>query len=284
VFFTECAHQEVLKRFCKFSGVPRFIFIQPEQHEQNLADAIATVDLGTCIKSIGQTDSHQEISHYLVQIVPSTNYRSRTISFLSPEVGDTVSKMFLNRNHAELVNFLKTSMTPGFGALATYRGFLYEAWIHNVICKGGKFTVCGPIGSPHECEVELTIPCCEKQRVQDWVTPKPNTYYQPISKVYGGVDSWIPGIGLFQITTAESHEINTFETGKMISKSNITSLYFIVPLERYRNFKRQNVKTTGRKRKQDEESKLEHYSFLLDQVQQFVLVIDWDMEIKKFEH
>jgi len=166
------------------------------------------------------------------------------------------------------------SLNPDLAALADYRAFLFEHWIHNVISKGGTFEICGPLGSPESSVGKIQISLSTIKRVKDWEDPKPDIYYQPLTRVYGAVDSWIPSVGLFQITTSVDRDINEYEIGKIMSKSKINKLIFVVPKEIYSTFPR--IKIVSKKRKRGTAIEKEVFSTLADQVEQYVMKIDLD--------
>jgi len=268
--------EEIVTEYFKFfTGVPRFIFDNPERHMKAVRDAISVVDLETTIKSISHSDSHQDISHYIIKILPTPDYNDKDIAFLSPEIGDIVINAFLKSQKSELIRFIKLSLDPELGALADYRGFLFEHLIHNVVSQGGLFEIYGPLGSPAECTHQVLIPPCKHiKRVKDFEAPQSDIYYQPISRIYGAVDSWISTVGLFQITTSSDRDINEFEIGKIVSKSEMNKLIFVVPKEIYATFPR--IKIVSKKRKRAPERERDLYSIRADDLQQFVMKIDLD--------
>jgi len=272
---------EVYSLFTTFAGVPRFIFEERGVVDE-LKRTIASSDLHKILSCIGKEDSDKSISHYLIQIVPTDNYSHQRIDFLSSKIGDMIVKSFEGQRKEELLRFLKDSMEPTFASLASYRGFVFENVAHNLLCKGGKFTIYGPLGGK-ETESTLDIPKCELKITGKNEISKDNIYYRPVSQTQGAYDSWIGNIGFFQMTTGKEHKISAYEMEQGMSKALLENcvynkIYFVIPIENYQDFKRQGFKGYGKhdleKPKKTPRRQVVDSS-ILDHLQQFVIVIDW---------
>jgi len=191
-----------------------------------------------------------------------------------------IVKSFEGQRKEELLRFLKDSMEPTFASLASYRGFVFENVAHNLLCKGGKFTIYGPLGGK-ETESTLDIPKCELKITGKNEISKDNIYYRPVSQTQGAYDSWIGNIGFFQ--TGKEHKISAYEMAQGMSKALLENcvynkIYFVIPIENYQDFKRQGFKGYGKydleKPKKTPRKQVVDYS-ILDHLQQFVIVIDW---------
>lgn len=272
----------VNSRFLLFSGVPRFIFEEADS-ETKLTRAIATATFSKILASIDQSDSDQDVSHYLIQMVPAIDYSNYTIDFLSPEISTLIIANFQKTRKAELLQFLKDSMDESFASLSNYRGFVFENVAHTLLCKGGQFTIYGPLGEQDEQESSITIPPSQLQIPLTFEISKKNIYYRPASKTQGAFDSWMGSFGFFQITTSCTHSINAYAMGSGMAQAlhhNCVHdiLYFVIPREHYSNFKRQNFKVTIRKpsKRRKHQDELETYNLLCDQLHQYLLVLDWE--------
>jgi hypothetical protein len=69
-------------------------------------------------------------------------------------------------------------------------------------------------------------------------------YYQPVSKNYMSIDSYIHPNKLFQITIADKHGVKQEKLKEyyrdILDQSGEIRLYFIVPEESFRTYKKQN--------------------------------------------
>jgi len=284
----------IQQRYSLFAGVPRFIF-RDENTEEDLIEVIASADLPLIMACISQKKGAKNVSHYLIQMIPYDDYSKYTIDFLSSEISKRVIHQFQETRKNELIQFLRDSMAPSFASLSSYRGFVFENVAHN-LCKGGKFRIYGPLGGPHDKEDSLIIPANEGKIVNGpSINSRNNIYYRPNSKTQAGFDSWMGNFGFFQMTTAQSHSINAYAMGAAMDlavKLNCVhdKLYFVIPEERYQNFNRQPFKVTAERAskwakndsKQDskQNAKQEVFHTLCDQLQQFLLVIDWKTSLK----
>jgi len=224
-------------------------------------------------------------------MVPKNNYRQYYIDFLSPGISSMVIEKYQGQRKAELLRFLKDSMSTGYASLSHYRGFVFENVAHQILCKGGNFTIYGPLGGTEQ-QSQITLPECKLVITPDLVISPDNIYYRPVSKTNAGFDSWLGKVGFFQMTTAESHSINADAMGNGMTVALnhncvYDKLYFVIPIERYETWNRQPftkaaVEKVSKRRKlsHQQEAQKETANLLLGQLQQFVLVINWEKEMQ----
>eukprot|EP01124_Arcella_intermedia_P004707 TRINITY_DN12697_c0_g1_i1.p1 TRINITY_DN12697_c0_g1~~TRINITY_DN12697_c0_g1_i1.p1 ORF type:complete len:463 (+),score=44.98 TRINITY_DN12697_c0_g1_i1:79-1467(+) len=204
----------VEKLFEYLNGVPRFLKTGLESIEE-VNKAITTVDLSKIMRAINQADSDQEVSRYLIQIVPKSDLRTSSISFLSPMIENLIISKWQKTRKNELLQFVRESLSPEFASLSHFRGFLFENILHNKLMAGGHFTTIGPLGGAETTKI-LAFP----KQEQKWTKGHDNSkegYYRPISKTFAAVDSWIGSVGFFNMTTAAKHPINICAMGELVS-------------------------------------------------------------------
>lgn len=108
ILFPDIEENEMLNRFDRWGGIPRFVLekIGDKASNNSLEKAIVTSDLKKCIMSIGEIDSPDDASHRILHIV-TTDYCSTTIMFSSIYVAEKVAEYFdANRSKNLLHSFL----------------------------------------------------------------------------------------------------------------------------------------------------------------------------------
>jgi len=240
------------------------------------------------LDSIKQVDSKQSVSHYLIQMLPSPDYSSYTIHFLTETIGNRIVEKYKEERKDMWLKFLKDSLADEFASLSQFRGFVFENVAHQLIRKGGDFTIFGPLGARNEHETTITIPPCTLKIVSDFEISRQDIYYCPASKQQAAYDSWMGNVGFFQVTTAKNHQINLEAMGlgmlKAKSKNCVyNKLYFVIPIERYNSFQRQPTnyskvtpqKAKRRKMNQKEQVQLESIELTIGELEQYLFVVNW---------
>jgi len=192
------------------------------------------------------------------------------VSYASDFVADKVLSKFIDLKRDELVSFILAS--DGSTEYANLRGHLFERYCHKILFEGGQFQVRSlsePTKKQELLEVKRSL---NWDRVDSSFTvagQNAESYYCPISRTYGAVDSWKKDIGFFQITINPEHGIKMVEMEKSISYSK-PRLYFVVPSAIFPTYSKQNFLTAkGKVAKQ--------IPFALTKLEQYALCINLDM-------
>ena len=162
--------------------------------------------LDSCINSIGEVDSKDDVSHFLIHVSPKPDtYEKKTISFASSYVSEHVARKFQLVEHDKLKQFLIGGQE--FSPFGSIRGFLFEGYVHNLLRGGGTFRI-RDLSNPSKEPFPLQIPKCNEvviRKYDDKVDKM--AYCRPLASNWGAVDSWILDVGVFQITISENHPI-----------------------------------------------------------------------------
>ena len=124
-------------------------------------------------------------------------------------------------------------------------GYIFERYAIELLEKGGRFTVRQLVGGntqtpPNETTETIDIPSSTKVIVDEVVGGKtPLQLHVPETKNYSGIDAWIPGIGAFQMTVSENHNINEQAIRDLAELGANSKFYFALPLSVYESFTKQ---------------------------------------------
>jgi len=212
------SHDEFERRFTLFSGIPRFIFEQNEEH--NFMRQLEIVDLEKAMHAFESVESDKDISHYLIQMVPNdTSYDNYHIKPLSSYIAQQITDKFIAQSKQQLLLFWNNSKSKDFTDLSTFKGAIFENVAHRILAQGNIFDIYGPLGDKASSWSKLEIPSCEVKMTPDFVTSTDNTYYRPVSTKFPVIDSWIGLYGFFQITIASKHKLIAKHLAKYIDIS-----------------------------------------------------------------
>jgi hypothetical protein len=70
----------------------------------------------------------------------------------------------------------------------------------------------------------------------------PGAYYKPRKMNHPCINSLIPNVGYFQITTRLNHPIGRNQMKEIVRQTKMNTLYFVVPNTIFRKFQKQNFK------------------------------------------
>jgi len=244
IFFPEIDEKTTASRFNKLGGIPRHIFTIKKDPDDLINEALSRTTLKQCIASIGEVESKDDVSHYIIHVKVVSSYQKKRIKFASNYVSKKVAQKFQLSEQNDLRLFLVGGQE--FGAFGSLRGYLFEGYAHNILCNGGKFR----IRSLQSGDIQhLTIPQTEEVAIHDFsdAIATEKKYYRPLTQNFAAIDSWIPGIGFFQFTVSESHAIKLKPFRDLLEHTKMTQLYFVVPSNIFNSFKQQNYITTNKK-------------------------------------
>jgi len=285
--------EDLNTKFNLFNGVPRFIFDTTMDHESKQNAACAVADLDKCLRAHDSFDSDQDVSHYIIQMVPYENYTKYRTCFLSNTVSQKVLSRYQKDHRQKLVEFLEDSLSPDFApSLSTFRGDVFENVTHTLLAKGGKFQTFGPLGNPDAKIDTITIPRCFPMSVSNFQNTPANIYYRPTSSKFPVIDSWIGNIGFLQISTTKHkrkglnfYHMNNYMSTSIRFKAVHNKFYLVIPKERFDKemvlreplpFLENNTKTERRRKipKNIRSTTIEKVIVNPEELQQYLLVIE----------
>ena len=240
---------DILKeRYRVYGGVARFVFHidysipVPKKMESALADINAVRG----VKYVGATTDIFPESHTLLQIQVGVDQHGNAYQFIDLDVASKyVGEQLWIRHAAEMVNNLLQMLGGSPNEISRH---LFEIYGHNVFSKGGQTLKCKCLEDETVSEIKLdalnssritfgkdTIPTVEALS---------RSYFEPTDEDnFPAVDSLSPQ-GMFQFTVASKHPIRGVKILQMLCKlyGNESKLYFVVPPDRFENFKKQSFK------------------------------------------
>jgi hypothetical protein len=244
-------YDELVKRFYRFGGVPRFIFADNQSNvNSKIGEALAKANFCKHVElpqTMGKADS-DDYSHRLLHMIPCDNYSSYYLKFASEFIGSQLFHNFFTECRNDLFKFLVES--EGVMEASGYRGYLFEMLAHKKLSAGGSFTIknlkTGEIDTltlnPSVVHVFST-----SSEIKEIDTAK---YYRPRVKNYESLDSfkanWIFQMGIGSNHPIKVHGIREFlkvrglfENSTIVSSDSII-LIFVVPPERFFSYSTQN--------------------------------------------
>jgi len=290
-YYKNLPREDFIRRYFIFSGIPRFIF--EEQKEEELLRQLETVNLEKAMHAFESLESDQDISHYLIQMVPNEKYDNYHIEPLSTDIAQRITDKFIDQSKQRLLEFWENSKSNDFTNLSTFKGAIFENVAHRILAKGDTFEIYGPLGDKDATWSNIQIPVCTDKITPDFEISNDSTYYRPVSSKFPVIDSWIGLLGFFQITIASKHILIAQHLAKYIDISkqrncNSDRIYFVVPSKErimqkqpynYDSYKKQ--KTSKKKQKTAEKTFSQtEATKLLSELKQFVLVLDLESHLQ----
>ncbi|CAG8691654.1 570_t:CDS:2, partial [Ambispora gerdemannii] len=165
----------------------------------------------------------------------------------------------------------------GFRERASFRGYVFEGVVHNVLQNGGSFRIRELKASNEVPEEETTLKLSPSNGLEIFYDikelTKPKVYYIPYAKNFAAIDS----IQLFdndpdhfyQATVSDHHNVKNSIRSAIRSNKQI-HFYFVVPKDVFPRFKyNQNFLN-------DNGTPYRNRPGWLRTITQFALEIDWD--------
>jgi hypothetical protein len=155
-----------------------------------------------------------DVSHSIVHFEVKANYLGLSLSFASKYVASIAFRLSLIYQQDQLHRLLLFEGWSPF--LASFRGYLFEEYAHQVLSAGGKFIGCS---LDDGTDFFMTLPKKELRIFQHLSECKDeNVYYMAAYKRHPCIDSVIVNNGYFQITTAKHHPISRIQMEKIVKK------------------------------------------------------------------
>lgn len=243
---------EVKSLYGKWGGIPRYILENADKafQQSKLDSAITAVDLDLLVKAIGNPEVSDAATHRLLHLNVADDGTIHYL-FASEYVADQVYLQLYTRKRDELIQFLGVSQ--GVGDVGVLRGVLFERHAHAVISNGGTFQI-RELHDPNfnDSPPRIQFPA-STQRLFDSdseVQLSDGYYYRPRINNYESVDSFKTPNLLFQMTGARKHpckQVGIHKVLNLLGNPVSPLLYFIVPEDRFSDFKYQKYEDTNGK-------------------------------------
>ncbi len=238
------ANNDWSDRFTILGGIPRLIFEDRTKSPTEILNAAcAACSLDDCMKIIGIDSSiteNSKASHALVHISSKSPFTTHSMKFASPIAEGIIIKFKTGAARHRIQELL--AYVEGNTVASVLCGYIFERHAIELLEKGGTFTyrklVRGNTQTPPD--EEMDIPPSTKI-IADKVLREHtfNQIYVPKRKNYPGIDAWIPGIGAFQMTVSQNHNINRRVRNDLPLLGANIKFYFALPPSIYDSFTKQ---------------------------------------------
>jgi hypothetical protein len=213
-FFNVPAKVKWIDRFRILGGIPRFLFENTSQEPRAILEkACSDVTLQECIRRIGpnsEITGKSKIIHCLIHINSISPYTDCSVSFASKTALDIIARRKGMEAIAKMRELLGSC--EGQTLAGALLGYIFEPYAIEKLAEGGTFQCRKLVGGKSKENPEETTITIKPSKpiVLEKVSRKhiADQIYVPKSKIYTGLDAWIPNVGGFQMTIAKSHEIN----------------------------------------------------------------------------
>lgn len=228
----------------KWGGVPRYLLSDLTLEAHNLLEG--TITSSDPAKLFEFAEKQLEIKegasmcHRVVHMVANNDYKNFRYEFASAYVRDAVIMKSYESHRDTVFEFIRQLKGVTWGA-ALY-GQVFESLAHYMICRGGTFDIrC--LENDNTNVQQLTLSACDTVRFHSWsdvTTYDGNAYYQPVSAQLEGIDSAC-GNACFQMTVSDSHPVRADGVNEWMKTASAAEcrLYFVVPREKFVEFKKQ---------------------------------------------
>ena len=232
--------EEVVKeRFDMIGGLPRYVLEKKVDLIEVIDEAVSKLPLNKLILiALGEVSREDQISHRIVHFkVEPPFYTKRTLTIASAYALSKASEKFLKQSEHDVKYFIYWSV--GIPSLAFFRARVFEGYAHQKLSEGGEFpTRClenntkGTFTLPERrTEIFHDLPNCKDS----------NVYYVPKNPFFPCIDSVIPGVGYFQVTTRLRHPIGKQKMREIVDTMHVRKFYFVVPDSNFEKFRKQKL-------------------------------------------
>ena len=226
-------------RYEALGGIPRSVL-------ENIADdptlileeACRHCDLDECIKLVGEDsiiDDKSKVVHSLIHMTSESPNTSSSVCFASK-----VALGIIVRNKGIIAWKKMTELLASCRRnplIASLCGYIFEPYAIKMLEKGGTFKY---RDLQDGNDFELNIPPSIKI-VADKVYPVSQTtiinqLYVPRTSNYTGIDAWMYGVGGFQMTVSEKHNIRQSTANDIKNLDN--NFFWLLPPSVYDSFQK----------------------------------------------
>jgi hypothetical protein len=282
---TDVDEAQLMEKFTMYGGIARSLFLNFRTPNQPLRNLFVVTDVTTAINEVGSTDlNHQKVSGMILHLIPDNTLRQISYQWGSTAIMETAFETMFKVSKSKIVTFLHA----GIGLhLGTFYGLLFEPYFHARVTQQGYSGRIRKLMTPasrgtsvplsmensaapehpkrnwygaKKLETEVYTHSIPVQRLHHFhlhTDIQSDKYNVPDRKNFAAVDAIAPALGeMYQITSADSHSIKgihlrplrkVFE--KYLATGERVKLIFVVPPNRFENYKAQKYIFPGTKDK-----------------------------------
>jgi hypothetical protein len=230
------------ERFEILGGIPRHVLEDTTQSPKlMLESACKKCSLDDCIREIGMDSAitdKSKVIHSLVHMTSDPPFTNSSVCYASPTALNIIVKYRGDEAKCRMRTLLSAcNRNPLTAALC---GYVFEQYAIELLEKGGKFPSRQLFHGnkkikPNDGTLDI-LP--STKIVAERVLPSHTLHqlYVPKAKNYAAIDAWIPGVGAFQITVGENHELNGRVEKDLAELGEAKRLYWVLPPEHYHSF------------------------------------------------
>ena len=233
LMFTNLTAERVRELFLRWGGVPRFVLEKAdEESEQNSLDAVlSTAAFAKLEQAAGAIDMSDSLSHRLMHMVVSDDFKMQYVTFASPFVAKSIVSGAQSRRRNDILTFVNESMVSGI--LGPLRGALFEELAHEALVAGGDFEV-RALDSQNSDRLTIAPSTSRWFFAKDLsdVGQSSADYCRPAQKNFPVVDSLRRSGQLFQMTVSPQHSVNRTKLQSILEAMDDVETYtffFVVP-------------------------------------------------------
>jgi len=247
VRFPTMSEDLVRERYHVLGGTARLVLDQASKEPTSLIhEGFGRTSIDALMRGLEANDVTHRLLHFSVE--PS--YTLKSPMFCSPYVRHEVAKD-LKASHQNYVSWLcDTSQNSNY--LGTLRGRLFEDWVVERFCDGGRFKWRPAAASNDEPELFVFEPgtkLCDFDAVEEIHSAPDDAIARPISLSFGGVDLIRQGRDLFNATYDMRHRLSLSALTKVAAAmrpgNQPLRFFWVVPRDSYARMKPQRFHDTS---------------------------------------
>ncbi|CAG8676130.1 16323_t:CDS:2 [Funneliformis mosseae] len=285
LYVNKITKEEIKTKFDLCGGIPRWIFdskMSCEKIRNMIVSASASQSIDSCIiDSQAKLFFGHEFSHKIIQIHTNLEdtenpYTDSICLFASKFAGNKCLDQLKKHKKEELRTFIESARN--MKEMSALRGQLFELISHEILRRGGKFSVRKLTTKGTEPKVfeEFDSDLEEKffwsiDEIKDDIQKGQKNYYRPNSDTFESIDSYVYPNKMFQVTVSRRHGVK--QDGlraikKVLDEDSDINIYFVLPKDIFENFKT----------KQSYENKGDNKRFdaWINNIVQYALCVDLD--------
>ena len=289
-----------LMRVCmdRWGCIPRYVlqYAGAEDVQGTLDTAISQCNVDVLWKALRQQDTDPEAISFKLLHWKVENLKRTTLRFASDYVQNEVTAKLVMNHRDELAKFLRES--AGAPLVASHRGYLMEQWSHGELCGGGSFSI-RPLLDYGDPGLDTLVLPVSQPRYGHYFSSLPELadlpvgrYSIPRQRNFAALDSVMrvsdvdkrlgptgqPVLCFFQMTVSGDHDIvgNTLKLvmeATHTSAAIVTYFFFVLPPDRYSQFKAQPYRAARRAEGHDHADPLIRVPPILQNVRQYALLM-----------
>ena len=249
LIFSDQHETDVVSRFSRWGGIPRFVLQKTDAADQALLeDAMYKCSLHELASSMTDPSSASRVSHRLLHLTVDAGYLKGPVVFASKWVEEEIISRYSRGKQHEVHDFLTAS--GGRPSVAAFRGALWERYAHVALQRSGSFS-CRDLQKPGAGPFEIEFQPCSTSvglwDVQDISTGLSiGVYGWGRNKNLPSVDAVIQPNKLFQITVSGDHRVHAGGLANAVramqAEEQNVQLFFVVPPDVFSKYSKQTLK------------------------------------------